>query len=109
LSHPSFCVLDTESIGPRSKRCNGEEQRGRRQAEVLDLWFRELTPNDWFADGHKRDPVVRTRFGDLDDDACVGTLDDWQESPLCCLALILVLDRFSRHIYRDTSRAFAQD
>lgn len=80
-----------------------------RQTEVLDFWFRELTPDNWFAAGHKLDPVVRSRFCHLHDEASAGLLDDWQATPLGRLALILVFDQFSRHIYRDTARAFAQD
>ena len=80
-----------------------------RQTEVLDFWFRELTPDNWFAAGQKLDPVVRSRFGHLHDEAAAGLLHDWKATPLGRLALILVLDQFSRHIYRGTARAFAQD
>ena len=80
-----------------------------RQREVLDFWFRELTPRDWFAAGEALDPIVRDRFGDLHERAACGDLDRWQDTALGRLALIIVLDQFSRHIHRDTARAFAQD
>ncbi|QSR19565.1 DUF924 family protein [Novosphingobium sp. KA1] len=79
------------------------------QARVLDFWFRELTPADWFGAADSLDPIVRTRFGKLQEEAAAGNLDDWAESPLGRLALIIVLDQFSRHIFRGSAAAFASD
>lgn len=79
------------------------------QARVLDFWFRELTPADWFEAGESLDPLVRERFSALHQQAASGNLEDWADSPLGRLALILVLDQFSRHIHRGTPRAFASD
>lgn len=80
-----------------------------RQAEILDFWFRELTPREWFASGKEMDPLMRERFGDLHERASSGDLDGWAETPLGRLALILLLDQFSRNIHRGTPRAFATD
>lgn len=80
-----------------------------RQDEVLDFWFRELTPQDWFEAAEKLDPTVGARFRDLHAEASSGALDDWAETPRGRLALILVLDQFSRHIHRGTAGAFATD
>lgn len=85
-----------------------DEARGDRD-RILDFWFRELTPQDWFAAGTRLDPVVRDRFGALHAQALRGELDHWAEAPLGRLALIIVLDQFSRHIHRDTAQAFAAD
>ncbi len=79
------------------------------QAEVLDFWFRELGPQDWFGAGEKLDPIVRSRFGHLHVQAASGALDGWAQTPLGRLALIIVLDQFSRHIHRGTAYAFAAD
>lgn len=79
------------------------------QGRVLDFWFRELTPQHWFAAGKALDPLVRERFGDLHAAASAGALDHWAGSPLGRLALVIVLDQFSRHIHRDAPQAFAQD
>lgn len=79
------------------------------QSSVLDFWFRELTPQDWFGAGEKFDPIVRRRFGMLHEEAAEGALDGWAATPLGRLALIIVLDQFSRHIHRGTPLAFAQD
>jgi uncharacterized protein (DUF924 family) len=79
------------------------------QAEVLDFWFRELGPQDWFGAGERLDPVVRERFGTLHQQAVAGVFDGWAQHPLGRLALIIVLDQFSRHIHRGTAMAFAAD
>lgn len=81
----------------------------RHQSEVLDFWFRELTPQDWFEGGERLDPVVRGRFGELYEAAIRGGCDHWPETPLGRLALIIALDQFSRHIHRGDARAFSQD
>ncbi len=79
------------------------------QARVLDFWFRELSPADWFGAADSLDPIVRDRFGELHAQAAAGLLDDWAGSPLGRLSLIIVLDQFSRHIFRGTANAFALD
>ncbi|KMS59792.1 membrane protein [Novosphingobium barchaimii LL02] len=79
------------------------------QDEVLNFWFRELTPQDWFKGGEALDALVRGRFADLHRQAGAGMLDDWAATPLGRLGLILLLDQFSRHIHRDTAAAFETD
>ena len=79
------------------------------QTAVLDFWFRELGPHDWFRGGAALDDVVRERFGAVHAQAEAGALDDWAATPRGRLALIVVLDQFSRHIHRGTARAFACD
>jgi uncharacterized protein (DUF924 family) len=79
------------------------------QALVLDFWFRELGPQDWFGAGERLDPIVTERFAPLHQQAMAGDLDDWAQTPLGRLALIIVLDQFSRHIHRGTALAFAAD
>lgn len=78
-------------------------------ARVLDFWFRELTPADWFGEGETLDPLVTARFGVLHERAVAGDLDDWARTAHGRLALVLVLDQFSRHIHRGTAQAFAAD
>ncbi len=78
-------------------------------ANVLDFWFRELGPQDWFRGSDDLDAVVRLRFGALHAAAAAGALDESAQTPRGRVALILVLDQFSRHIHRGTARAFACD
>lgn len=77
--------------------------------QVLDFWFRELTPRQWFGGGAELDVMVRQRFAPLLSQAKRNECDDWAETPRGRLALIVLLDQFSRHIHRNTPDAFAQD
>lgn len=77
--------------------------------DVLDYWFRELTPKDWFVSGDKHDQQVRERFGTLFDKVSRGQCDKWKSSSRGRLALIIVLDQFPRHIFRAQGKAFETD
>ena len=61
----------------------------------------------WFRGG--ADSAIAERFPLLLERATRGELDHWSQWPRPRLALIIVLDQFSRSLYRDTARAFAQD
>lgn len=74
---------------------------------VLDYWFRELRPGQWFEGGDARDEDVRNRFAPLLRQALSGELDHWAAEPRGRLALIIVLDQFARHIHRGSGLAFA--
>jgi uncharacterized protein (DUF924 family) len=77
---------------------------------VIDFWFRELTPRQWFtAGGTELDELIRTRFGAQVEAARRGALDHWAASPRGRLALIILLDQFPRHVYRNTPDAYASD
>lgn len=78
-------------------------------SEVLDFWFKEHGPKDWFAKNPEFDAKIRARFGALHARAERGELDHWAETALGALALILVLDQFSRNLHRDSARTFASD
>ncbi|MGP1678389.1 MAG: DUF924 family protein [Burkholderiales bacterium] len=84
--------------------------------EVLDFWFGPAgsaehgRPREaWFKKSDAFDEVIRARFLDLHRQAADGQLQPWQAAPDSLLALIVVLDQFSRNLYRGTSRAFATD
>ncbi len=77
--------------------------------EVLDFWFRELTPNQWFQGGPALDEMIAERFGELVDQARSGMLDDWADTPLGRLALIIVLDQFSRNVFRGSPKTWEMD
>jgi uncharacterized protein (DUF924 family) len=79
------------------------------QTSVIDFWFRHLTPSDWFRGGADLDDFVRQRFSDLLAAAREGQHDEWAQTPRGRLALILVLDQFSRHIHRGSPEAYAAD
>ena len=78
-------------------------------ADVLNFWFNELEPKDWFVSSSELDKTITSRFGDLLKSAAQSELFTWRDSPQGRLAEIIVLDQFSRNIYRNTPKAFAQD
>src|SRR3954469_22473406 len=83
-----------------------------RADEVLAFWFGE-TPGksraEWFRKDDAFDELIRTRFGDLHAAAARRELESWRASATTLLALVIVLDQFSRNLYRNDARAFAQD
>ncbi len=85
---------------------------------VLDFWFGRLeNPTDfptdkasmWFGNGAAYDEIIKQRFSSLYEKACNDELTEWQSTPDTLLALVILLDQFSRHIHRNTARSFAQD
>lgn len=76
---------------------------------VIDFWFHELEPRQWWTKDERLDELIRQRFLPLHEQARLGELCGWRSSAEGVLAEILLLDQFSRHIYRDTPGAFSQD
>ncbi|WP_136253878.1 DUF924 family protein [Onishia niordana] len=76
---------------------------------VLDFWFEELTPKQWFAKDEALDALIAARFEPVWAAACRAELWAWRSTPQGRLAEILVLDQFSRNMHRDHPLAFAQD
>ena len=76
---------------------------------VLRFWFEEHGPKDWFAKNSDFDAKIRARFGALHERAARGELDGWAGTPEGTLALIVVLDQFSRNLHRNDAKAFACD
>jgi|SRR5690554_696226 len=77
--------------------------------EVLTFWFEELESADWFTKSSALDEDIRRRFSALHQQAVTGDLDAWIEDDQGALALVIVLDQFSRNMYRDTPQAFSAD
>lgn len=76
---------------------------------ILDFWFEQCRPWQWFRRSEAFDLEVRRRFGALVEQALAGGLHSWEEEPSSCLALVLLLDQFSRQLWRGEARAFAGD
>ena len=76
---------------------------------ILHFWFEELTAKQHFGKDTALDETIRTRFDGTLDAAVRCELFVWRATAEGRLAEIVVLDQFSRNIYRDTPRAFAQD
>ena len=76
---------------------------------ILTFWFVECRPWQWFRRSDHFDALVRQRFGDLVIRALAGELEHWSTEPGSSLALVLLLDQFSRQLWRDQPRAFSGD
>lgn len=86
--------------------------------EVLKFWFgrveETIVPTEhrariWFGEDKAIDEEIKIRFNTLYEQAVAGKLEDWKKSPRGQLALIIIFDQFSRHIYRGNEKAFDQD
>ncbi len=77
--------------------------------EHIVAFWREAGPKKWFSKNADFDRAIVERFGQLHAEAAVGRLEAWAGTPEGALALVLLLDQFSRNLYRGDPRAFAQD
>jgi len=77
--------------------------------KVLEFWFEELEPAQWWQVNEEVDQLIRDRFTELHNQACRCELFGWRQTPQGRLAEIIVLDQFSRNIYRNKPDAFAAD
>lgn len=77
--------------------------------DILNFWFVESSPAQWFTIDPSFDDEVAERFSLTYTMACEGLGDEWSQSPEGSLALCLLFDQFPRHIFRGTPRMFATD
>lgn len=77
--------------------------------QVLAFWFEEIERERWFRSDPAFDATIRERFGLLLERAARVELASFRGDAEGRLAEVLVLDQFSRNVYRGTPRAFAQD
>ena len=76
---------------------------------VLNFWFVENGPKQWFTHDPDFDAAIRERFTGLVELANKGELSHWRATERGALAEIIILDQFPRNIYRDDARAFGSD
>lgn len=86
--------------------------------EILDFWFGKLTIGEscredkrklWWSKSHEMDHYIRNKFGKYIGFAIAEHLPKWLETPRGTLAYIIVLDQFSRHVFRNSKKAYSQD
>ena len=77
--------------------------------KILYFWFVETPDEKKFQKDFKFDQVIKDRFLNDYELAIQNKLDDWQDTDRGCLALIILLDQFSRNLFRESSKAFEQD
>ena len=76
---------------------------------ILDFWFKESLPEELFRQKDSFDKKIRDKFYGDYENAIINEYDDWQDEPKSCLALIILLDQFSRNLFRNDKKAFEQD
>ncbi|QXO16151.1 MULTISPECIES: DUF924 family protein [Vibrio] len=76
---------------------------------VLTFWFHEITPEMWWQKDTALDDQIRDRFLPLHEQAVKGELFHWRQCPQGALAEVIVLDQFSRNIFRGRREAFVND
>ncbi|MBG9982994.1 DUF924 domain-containing protein [Aerococcaceae bacterium DSM 111020] len=77
--------------------------------DVLDFWFQELSPQQWFIQDGEIDQTIQNRFLTTNQQAKAGELVDWRNDLAGRVAEIIVLDQFSRNLYREDGRAYSSD
>ena len=80
-----------------------------RAQAILDFWFDDLIVEKRFKKDEKFDQLIREKFGEDHNKATSNEYDYWQDEPLTCLALIILLDQFSRNLYRNDKKSFEYD
>jgi len=76
---------------------------------VLDFWFSETQPRQWFVKDPAFDAEITHRFADIHTRAQAGDLDAWGDLSEGALALVVVLDQFPRNMFRNSPESFATD
>jgi uncharacterized protein (DUF924 family) len=78
-------------------------------ADVLGFWFEETRPEQWFKKDPAFDARIRERFLALHEMLAAREASDFVADAHTALTAVIVLDQFSRNMFRDTPRAFAAD
>jgi len=95
-----------------------EKQKEYTPRDVLNFWFGEINEHGltveyrsdlWWGGGDETDALIKAEFEPLVDEIIASEHDDWLETAEGRLATIIVLDQFTRNVFRGTPRAFAYD
>lgn len=78
-------------------------------SEVLKFWFEEIDPSQWWKKDDAFDKAIIKRFADIHAMASRCELFCWRTDARGRLAEIIVLDQFSRNMFRGSPLSFAQD
>jgi len=79
------------------------------EKEIINFWFNELESKDWYKKDDSLDKLIKDRFLDIYHQAYKGELWQWRETVEGRLAEIIILDQFSRNMFRDHADAFKYD
>lgn len=86
-----------------------DEKTAATPEHVLRFWFSELRPEQWWRPDPQVDRMIRERFAELHEQLAESVSESWLSSPRSRLAAVIVLDQFSRNLYRGDGRAYAND
>lgn len=78
-------------------------------ASIIEFWFTAAKPQQWWAKDPQFDQLIAAKFRAIHAAAARSELYAWRDSAAGRLAEVIVLDQFSRNLYRDSPLAFAQD
>ena len=77
--------------------------------EILKFWFQEIDPSQWWSKDKQIDRIILERFSDIHTKAICCELFQWRKTAEGRLAEIIVLDQFSRNMFRNSALSFAND
>jgi len=77
--------------------------------EIIKFWFEEISQAQWWKKDVEFDQLIASRFSEVHGQAARCELYQWRDTAEGRLAEIIVLDQFSRNIYRDSPLSFATD
>lgn len=77
--------------------------------KVLEFWFQTLSPKQWFKKSSELDATITEKFLQTFERVIAGETSSWRETPEGRLAEVIVLDQFTRNMFRGTSKAFLYD
>lgn len=77
--------------------------------EIITFWFKEISPNNWFAKDDAFDQLIIDKYATIHEQASKCELYSWRSDAQGRLAEIIILDQFSRNMFRDSARSFAYD
>ena len=80
-----------------------------RAQAILDFWFVETPSEKRFKKDQEFDQLIKNNFSKDYERASKNEYDDWQDTPMETLALIILFDQFSRNMFRNDKKAFSQD
>ena len=77
--------------------------------DIITFWFEEISPEQWFKKDKEFDIMLLERAGTTVIKALNGQLDRWSKTSTGSVSLVILLDQFTRNIFRDTPKAFSGD
>lgn len=77
--------------------------------DIIGFWFDEIESKQWFVKDLSFDQLLIERFSNIHQQASQCELFEWRNTAEGCLAEVIILDQFSRNMFRDTAQAFAFD